>query len=527
MAKYPRLVALAAGTVSAAGFAPLGLWPVAIVALALLLWLVRRATSGRQAFGLGWLFGLTHFAVGLNWIATAFTYQAEMPSWIGWVAVVGLAAFLAIYLALTALMSWWIDQRHDPERARSPLAFVLAFAGLWIITEWLRSWVFTGFSWNPLSATLLDTPLRGWLPLIGTYAASGLAALLAGALLLASGRYWRAAGGLALALVLPAWLMTPQALDRPDGRSDATAITLVQPNVPQDDITDETKFESQFQTLARLTARLPDQTGKRLVLWPESAVPDYLERGYPPVYYYRTTFKADPDKARMRIAEVIGPDSIVLTGAVDLEMRGRKVVGARNAVTALDDQGRIIGSYDKAHLVPGGEYLPLRWLMEPLGASRLVAGTLDFWPGPGPRTLSLSGSWPRPGVQNCYEIVFSGQVVDRSNRPDFIFNPSNDGWFGAWGPPQHLAQARMRALEEGLPVLRSTTNGISGVIAADGRLLMQIAEDRADRLDFALPPALEPTVFSKLGNWLVLIVSAALLALSVTTSIIAYRRARR
>src|SRR5690606_23947636 len=141
---------------------------------------------------------------------------------------------------------------------------------------------------------------------------------------------------------------------------------------------------------------------------------------------------------------------------VDLEIRNGRAAGARNSVTALDDQGEIVGSYDKAHLVPYGEYLALRWLLEPLGASRLVPGSIDFWPGPGPRTLDL-GRWGRAGIQVCYEIIFSGQVVDSANRPDYIFNPSNDGWFGSFGPPQHLAQARMRAIEEGLPVLRSTT----------------------------------------------------------------------
>jgi apolipoprotein N-acyltransferase len=124
----------------------------------------------------------------------------------------------------------------------------------------------------------------------------------------------------------------------------------------------------------------------------------------------------------------------------------------------VDAAGTIRAGYAKAHLVPYGEYLPMRPLLTPLGLSRLVPGSLDFWPGPGPRTLDL-GPWGRAGVQVCYEIVFSGAVVDRVHRPDYIFNPSNDGWFGASGPPQHLAQTRLRAIEEGLPVLRSTTNG--------------------------------------------------------------------
>ena len=166
-------------------------------------------------------------------------------------------------------------------------------------------------------------------------------------------------------------------------------------------------------------------------------------------------------------------------------------------MTAIDGSGAIVGDgYAKAHLVPYGEYLPLRSLLEPLGATRLVAGTIDFWPGPGPRTLDL-GAYGQAGVQICYEIVFSGQVVDPGNRPDYIFNPSNDGWFGGFGPPQHLAQARLRAIEEGLPVLRSTTTGISAVIDARGVVRRHIGMQQTARIDGIIPPPHAPTPFAR------------------------------
>jgi apolipoprotein N-acyltransferase len=255
-------------------------------------------------------------------------------------------------------------------------------------------------------------------------------------------------------------------------------------------------------------------------------VPDYLRDGYPAYLYADTTFAGDPELARRRIGMVIGPGSLLLTGAIDLELRGARPVAARNVITALDAQGTVRGSYAKAHLVPYGEYLPMRWLLEPLGASRLVAGTLDFWPGPGPRTLDL-GAWGKAGMRICYEIVFSGEVVDRAHRPDYIFNPSNDGWFGAWGPPQHLAQARMRAVEEGLPVLRATTNGISAVIDADGVVRQSVPRHVAGRLDGLIPPAHAPTPFARLGNLLPLGWAAILLVLSVVLSAIALRRNKR
>jgi apolipoprotein N-acyltransferase len=164
----------------------------------------------------------------------------------------------------------------------------------------------------------------------------------------------------------------------------------------------------------------------------------------------------------------------------------------------------------------------MRWLLVPLGAARLVPGDLDFWPGPGPRTLDL-GPWGKVGVQLCYEITFSGHVVDRAHRPDYIFNPSNDGWFGAFGPPQHLAQARLRAIEEGLPVLRATTNGISAVIDARGVVRAFAPEHVARRIDGKVPPALPPTLFARLGNWLPL--GWALLLLIIAA--VASRRTRR
>ena len=167
--------------------------------------------------------------------------------------------------------------------------------------------------------------------------------------------------------------------------------------------------------------------------------------------------------------------------------------------------------------MPYGEYLPMRGLLEPLGLTRLVAGTIDFLPGPGPRTLDL-GAHGKAGIQICYEIVFSGEVAEQGARPDFIFNPSNDGWFGVSGPPQHLAQARMRAIEEGLPVLRATVTGISAVIDARGVVREHLPMHASGRIDGVVPPPAPPTPFARLGNglallWATLFIAGAAIAL--------------
>ena len=514
--RFPGLIALALGAIAALGFAPLHLWPLTLLALAGLIELTARAETWRRAARTGWLFGVGHFTVGNGWIATSFTYQAEMPAWLGWIAVVALALYLAVYPMLAVLGTWRLGRA-------SRAAMVLAFAGCWIITEWLRSWVFTGFAWNPLAVIAVPPPSLpsmiglGWLaPWMGTYGLSGLIVLLGGAIWLV----YRTRGRAALAAALLPGIIYNLPLMGSNRAKGTLPFTLVQPDIRQEVLNDPAHYEDQFVKTAQLT--LPSKRGaRRLVLWPESGVPDYLREGYPAYFYRQATYAADPVQARQRIGTVIGPGAMLLTGAVDLEIDGDWPRAARNVVTAIDETGKIRGSYAKAHLVPYGEYLALRWLLEPLGATRLVPGALDFLPGPGPRTLDL-GPWGRPGVQICYEIIFSGQVADRAHRPDFIFNPSNDGWFGAWGPPQHLAQARLRAIEEGLPVLRATTTGISAVIDAQGVVRQQIPRHKAARIDGLVPPAAAPTPFARWGNGLPLAWAAAFLSLSL----VAMRRAR-
>ncbi len=505
---HPRLASLGLGALSALGFRPLALWPLALVAMAAFIGLLGKAGGWRRAGLWGWLFGFAHFSVGNGWIATAFSFQAEMPAFLGWLAVPLLALYLAAYPALAAAGARGIVGRADGG------ALVLAFSGCWIIAEWLRSWVFTGFAWNPLGIVLLgDYRAQGLAvlaPWLGTYGLSGLAVGLAGAGWLLARQRQVARLGLLGGLVLAAmlWPAGP-------GPAGQLHVTLVQPDTPQDQLNDPDHFGDQSKRTEALS--LPVRPGQtRLVLWPESGTPYYLLDALPQDYYGAAGDMTGPASSREAIGSKIGPGSLLMTGLVDLEIRNNQIVGARNAVTAIDSNGAVRAVYAKAHLVPYGEYLPLRWLLEPLGASRLVPGALDFLPGPGPRTLDL-GSWGKAGIQVCYEIVFSGEVVDRTNRPDYIFNPSNDGWFGSWGPPQHLAQARLRAIEEGLPVLRGTTTGISAVIDARGIVRAHLPGHVAGRIDTLVPPAAPPTLFAKLGNilplgWAILLLTLAFVA---------------
>ena len=469
-------LAFAAGLAGALGFQPVGLWPLTLLSFAALLWLVERAPGLRSALARGWCFGFGQFVLGLNWIATAFTYQAAMPAWLGWVAVVLLSLYLAVYPAAAAGLAYRWGRRNR-------LVLVLVFAAAWIVTEWLRATLFTGFAWNPVGVALVDTGLAWPARWIGTYGLSGLVVLLGGALLLALGSdQRRAAAGTALAVIglcAAAWGVAAAERSGPLGKM----VRIVQPNIGQQNKWDPGFRDENFRRQQRLTgAPLAEP---RLVLWPEAATPDYIG--------------VDP-RARSRIAGLIGPRDIIMLGAVELVFGPDGMTDAAyNSLFALDSTGRILGRYDKAHLVPYGEYLPMRPLLSRIGLSRLAPGDKDFLSGPGPRNILLPG-FGRAGVQICYEIIFSGDVVDDEERPDFIFNPSNDAWFGAFGPPQHLAQARLRALEEGLPVLRATPTGISAVIDRHGRLLQSIPTGIEGVIDTRLPPPGQATLFARFGN---------------------------
>jgi apolipoprotein N-acyltransferase len=477
------LYAFVTGAVSALAFEPVDFGLLLPVAFGVLCELIDRSKKFSHSLLVGWAFGFGQFVIGLNWIATAFTYQAKMPPWLGWVAVVLLSIYLAVYPAIATGLAWRFG-RNDR------LALVLVLGGAWGVTEWLRGTMFTGFPWNPAAAVLVPTPLLGIAPLIGTYALSGLVVLLGGAVWLEYYRKWLPLvaifGVTAVMMVLPSSAVPPDPLT-------VRNIRIVQPNIGQEDKWRPGFDDEAAKRLAVLSG--PPGPDARLLLWPEAAITD-------PVQDDRRDMQAMAEFQRVRATAPLGPNDVLLTGGIALTSRdGVHVDGAANSIYALGPGGRILGRYDKAHLVPYGEYLPMRPLLEPLGLARLAPGDTDFTPGPGPRTIDLGLQWGKVGFQLCYEIIFSGHVVDERNRPAFIFNPSNDAWFGRWGPPQHLAQARLRAAEEGLPVLRATPTGISAVIDGRGNIVKQLPWRTAGVIDAVLPPpANSATPFARLGN---------------------------
>lgn len=470
----------------AGGLAALGMEPwaqpmvaIAGVALLVVLLAIRPASD---AFRLGLLFGWAHFVVGLAWIATAFTYQSNMPVWMGWVAVGGLSLFLALYPAAAA----WTARRLTG--AVVPLT--LALAGLFVLAEILRGALFSGFAWNPLGALWL--PVEGvaqFARFVGANGLSALAILVAGGvasvLLAPRSRQARFLFAAILALALAAAGLRPDDGPSAINVGEGGAFLLVQTGTGIADKHGPGGLaRSLSHAIAQTRQALAEGPPPLAVIWPEATVEYSME---------------EDSRLRGQLVTDFAEGTLLLTGGVALERDADGVVvGARNSLYALDFQGNILARYDKAHLVPGGEYLPLRWLAEPMGLSRLVPGTLDFLPGSGAVTWALPGL-PLLSPNVCYEIIFPAAVVDRSERPQAILTVSNDAWFGRTGPPQHHAQARLRAIEEGLPVLRVTPTGITGLIDADGRMLATLPPGMPGTLRVGLPAARPETLFARIG----------------------------
>ncbi len=475
-------LAFIAGLISAAAFAPLDLFPLLLAAFALLVWLIDAAPSSAAAARTGWWFSFGQLCAGLYWIAIAWQFQANMPVLLGIIAVLVLSAYLALYAAVSCYVAkrFWHD---GPSR-------IFLLAAFWALGEWLRGMLFTGFPWNLAgSAWLPVLPIAQAASFIGTYGLSILMVLAGGTFaLLACGREPARKALINLGLVLLVLVAggTLKILLQPTSYWPNLQLHIVQANIGQDLKWSEENFRKPLNIQLQITHAVLASRGPGIVIWPETAVPNLID---------------EEITTRYLIARALGEENILLTGA-DRVQRAQdgEILAAYNSLLALNGAGEITDMYDKVHLVPFGEYLPLRPLLDAIGISRLAPGAIDFLPGPKLRTLDLD-KLPKVGPLICYEAIFPGQIVDRHNRPDWLLNISNDAWFGrSSGPWQHLAQARLRAIEEGLPMVRSTPTGITAVIDPHGRVRASLPPRKPDVLTSALPKPLPVTVYGRVGD---------------------------
>ncbi|HYZ21655.1 MAG TPA: apolipoprotein N-acyltransferase [Rhodopila sp.] len=456
-----------AGVVSAGAFPPVFLVPVLLVTIPVLLWLIDGARGPAVAFRRGWWFGFGLNLCGLYWITEAILYEAERFWWLVPLAVPALAAVMAAFIAVPAAVAW---------RARSGWPRVLALAGSWVLADLARQFIATGFPWNLLGSVW---ELPGWpgdvmiqaASLVGVHGLTLLTLLLAATPAL--GWAWRVAG----MVVLAAWIgFGVMRLAQPLPDAPGLNVLLIQGNVAQGQKWDRALMVAIFQRYLDLTREAVASSGGHpaVVVWPETASPALLQTDAP---------------ARAAIADAAGGDP-ALVGAVRFDEADRP----RNSVFALGSSGQITGVYDKWHLVPFGEYQP-DWF--PMGIQVVPGG--GFARGPGPRTLRVPGL-PPVGILVCYEAIFPSLVVDEAHRPLWLANVTNDAWFGnSTGPRQHLAAARMRAVEEGLPLLRAANTGISAGFDARGHELARLGLQQTGYLSVPLPAPLPPPLYARLG----------------------------
>ncbi|MEQ8605100.1 MAG: apolipoprotein N-acyltransferase [Marivibrio sp.] len=503
-----RLALFSAGAAATLALPPVGAWPVLYPCFWVLLRLADRAAdpargSRRAAFGVGWWFAFGYLSVGWYWIANALLVYSDRLWWMTPFAALGLPAAMAVYYGLATLAV---------RPLASGLARALGLAAAFVAADWLRGHLLTGFPWNVWGYAYADS---AWLSqgaaLFGVYGLGLLAlvsATLAGASATprATGRARAAAlvGAAAIPLALGSFgaARLSTAPDPLIAAADGPGLRIVQAGVPQREKWPRRFAERNFNAHLDLSLKgRPDWVSS--VVWPETAAAFFL---------------ADAPPARQAIAAVLPPGGVLLTGA---PRRGDDPPGLRNSLLALDGSGAVIAHYDKAHLVPFGEYVPFA---EWLPIEKIAEGGSGYVPGPGPRTLTLPGL-PPVSPLICYEVIFPGAVTPEATRPAWILNLTNDAWYGETaGPYQHLQHTRMRAIERGLPLVRAANTGISAGFDGYGRELGRLGLNQAGALDLRLPPALEtPTPFVRWGAG-ALAIGLAIVGLA---ALLADRRARR
>jgi apolipoprotein N-acyltransferase len=490
------LAAFGLGALAALAMPPVHAIPVLLLAIPGLLALLEGASSWRRALVLGLAWGWGHHVVGLYWISYALLTDPWRWGWLVPIAVPGLALPIGGFIAVAVAIAWF---------ARPGWPRLVALAGAWVLLEMLRGIAFTGFPWNLMGSVwaFAALPVQGaaW---VGVYGLSLITLLLAGLPWL--GR--RAmAGGVVVLLALAGFGQARMAPEAPPPQP--VTLLLVQGNVQQEAKWREDQRWPIFRRYLDLTAqgaqaaRVPPG-GRLVAIWPETASPFLLPTDA---------------AARDYVARSLPPGGMLLAGSVRAEFGADgQLRQLFNSLSAVGADAALLGTYDKAHLVPFGEYMPLRGLI-PI---RVVQGGIDFSAGPGPVSMA-PGGLPAFSPLICYEVIFPGAVTP-AERPEWLLNITNDAWFGfSAGPHQHLATARLRAVEEGLPLARAAQTGISAVFDSRGRMLAHLGLGETGSLAVTLPGAGEPTPFARVGMWIPL--GCALMAL-LLASLASIRRVK-
>lgn len=466
------------GALSVFALPPLGLFFILLVTVPGFIWLARHGKTKRETFLVGWAFGAGYFIFGLYWVSFALFVDIEQFGWVlPFSAILGPAA-LALYYGLIPLLAW--------RYRRNETAYALIFVAAWALIEWVRGHAFTGFPWNFAGhAWNLVPALMQVNAVIGIYGLT-LLTLLWAAVPAMNKKYVPLA---LISFLFIAGLGTSRMLTHPTQESGST-VRVLQPNIPQSLKWNRDDMWRNFRHNLELTAT-PAKNPVTFVVWPETALMADLGN--------------NPDLAQ-DIAASMPKGSLALIGTLRI---GEK--DYYNSVSVLDKRGRIVDNYDKHHLVPFGEYIPYRKYLNLTPIAAGISGIGDFTRGAGVRTLSL-GTLPHPSPLICYEGIFPGEVARRDDRPDWLLNVTNDAWYGKTaGPHQHFENVRIRAIEEGLPLVRSANTGISAVVDPLGRIIGIAPLQKTKVIDTILPKPLPPTLYSRFGDTLFFLMLVLLL----------------
>lgn len=503
------LVALIAGAVSVLALPPVHWVPLLAVTLPALLWLLDGVRSKVGAFCLGWAFGTGFFAAGLYWVSNALLVDAAQFGWLVPFAITGLGVGLGLFHGLLLLLVHLSGTRG--------LGRVVTFAALWTLLEIVRGYAFTGFPWNLAASIWAEWPtMLQSLAWIGSY---GLSLITVLAFSLPALISWQGRRGVVasvaglLVLVLLGIIGSQRLPEQAAPVVDGVTLRLVQPNIPQSEKWRNDLRQANLRDHLALSLAEGDKPVTH-VIWSETALPYALD-GKDDAELRTALADAlrDDDSASPRADGRKGP--ILITGTVRKTPAGVEPFQVWNSMVALDDTGTVVAQFDKAHLVPFGEYMPLKSIL-PL--KKITAGLVDFTPGPGPATEAMPGT-PPVSPLICYEAIFPGAVTagsDNATRPGWLLNLTNDGWYGlSAGPYQHYASTRMRAVEEGLPLVRVANTGISAIVDPWGREVARLDLEAKGFVDGPLPQALPATLFAHWGNVLPLLLAVMTLIAGV------------
>lgn len=460
-----------------------GIWPVAV---AFVLAFLIVPTPRRAAAWFGWLFGLGYFAVTLRWLVEPFLVDPVRHGWMAPFAIFIMAGGLALFWGL----AFWVARWFAGARA-SVLLWLPVTLGA---AELARGHVLSGFPWGMVSYTLIGGVGDAWFAWIGPFGTNLLVFAVTGGTAYCLYRGWTLVWP-ALVAVLFATLglnaLTPRAPDATDN-----IVRLIQPNAPQHQKWDPDWMPVFFDRAIALTRAgdAPD-----VVIWPETSIPALLDYAQPWIAEISTAARGAP----------------VVAG-----IQRRESGQFFNSAILIDAPDSVADISDKAHLVPFGEYIPLAWLLEPLGLGTLVEQVAGFTSGTGDGLMQIDGLG-LARILICYEGIFPEDMQRGEVRPDVLLIITNDAWFGTGpGPRQHLVQAQARAIEQGLPVVRAANTGISAVIDARGRIVASLALNEAGYRDAPVPAALAPTPYARIGDWPL----AVLLAICMAAGVLSRRR---